>query len=294
MARMRSPRLLNVNVRRRRAELEVQVLGKADALSVLQRQIQRIDDVEKRPRFSPEFQKWKRDTEVAIENTFGTNTRHSADFARVSYSLGGFSSSTPPSEFEEAFRRGLENARAVLQSLIDEVSEYWDEPAGSDHGGVGAAAVSALQRVEAVCRRFHLVARQLRARHSNRQTLEVEDEYDVQDLIHGLLRLDFDDIRDEEWTPSYAGGASRVDFLLKNEFVVVEVKRARKGLADKELGKQLIIDIARYQAHPDCRTLVCFVYDPEGRIANPAGLERDLSTLTDRIEVRVIVAPRGT
>ncbi len=276
MARMRSPRLLNVNVRRRRAELEVQVLGKADALSVLQRQIQRIDDVEKRPRFSPEFQKWKRDTEVAIENTFGTNTRHSADFARVSYSLGGFSSSTPPSEFEEAFRRGLENARAVLQSLIDEVSEYWDEPAGSDHGGVGAAAVSA------------------RARHSNRQTLEVEDEYDVQDLIHGLLRLDFDDIRDEEWTPSYAGGASRVDFLLKNEFVVVEVKRARKGLADKELGKQLIIDIARYQAHPDCRTLVCFVYDPEGRIANPAGLERDLSTLTDRIEVRVIVAPRGT
>ena len=188
---------------------------------------------------------------------------------------------------------GLEEARTVLESLIDEVSEYWDEPSSHDHGGVGAAAVSALQRVETVCRRFHLVARQMRARHSNRQTLEVEDEYDVQDLVHALLRLDFDDIRDEEWTPSYAGGASRVDFLLKNEFVVVEVKRARKGLADKELGEQLIIDITRYQAHPDCRTLVCFVYDPEGRIANPAGLERDLSTITDRIEVRVIVAPRG-
>ena len=223
---------------------------------------------------------------------FGPNTRHSTDFGEVDYSLGYVSSETPPSRFEEAFHRGLENARAVLQSLVDEVSQYWDEPSGGD-GGRGAAAVSALQRVETICRRFHLVARQLRARHSNRQTLEVEDEHDVQDLIHALLRLDFDDIRDEEWTPSYAGAASRVDFLLKNEFVVVEVKRARRGLVDKEIGEQLIIDIARYQAHPDCRTLVCFVYDPEGRIANPAGLERDLSTLTDRIEVRVIVAPRG-
>jgi REase_DpnII-MboI len=269
------------------------LLGKAEALSILQRQLHRIDDFKTRPRFSLEFQKWKRDTEVAIENTFGRNTRHSADFGRIHYGLPAFTTSTPESAFDEAFRRGLEEARAVLQSLIDEVTEYWDEPAGRELGGVGVTAVSALQRVETVCRRFHVIARQLRARHANRGTLEVEDEYDVQDLIHALLRLDFDDIRDEEWTPSYAGAASRVDFLLKNEFVVVEVKRAKKGLADKELGEQLIIDIARYRAHPDCRTLVCFVYDPEGRIANPAGLEQDLNTLTDRIEVRVIVAPRG-
>jgi len=270
------------------------MLSKAEALAVLRRQIQRIDDVKMRPRLSPEFQKWKRDTEIAIENIFGTNTRHSEDFGGIRYGLGAFTNLTPESAFEEAFRSGLEDARAVLQSFIDEVSEYWDDPADRDLGGVGAAAVSALQRVETICRRFHLVARQIRARHSDRSTLEVEDEYDVQDLIHALLRLDFDDIRDEEWTPSYAGGSSRVDFLLKDEFVVVEVKRARKGLADRALGEQLIIDIARYQAHPDCRTLVCFVYDPEGRIANPAGLERDLSKLTERIEVRVIVAPRGT
>ena len=27
----------------------------------------------------------------------------------------------------------------------------------------------------------------------------------------------FDDIRPEEYTPSYAGGSSRIDFLLKDE-----------------------------------------------------------------------------
>src|SRR5262249_11691765 len=131
------------------------MLGKADALSVLQRQIQRIDDVKRRPKFSPEFQKWKRDTEVAIENTFGTRARHRVACGRFRYTLSGFSSLPSPSEFDEAFRQGLESARAVLQSLIDEVSEYWDEPACSDRGGVGAAAVSALQRVETLCRRFH-------------------------------------------------------------------------------------------------------------------------------------------
>jgi len=38
-----------------------------------------------------------------------------------------------------------------------------------------------------------------------------------------------------------------------------------------------MIDIARYAAHPDCGTLVSFIYDPEHRIKNPVALERDLS-----------------
>lgn len=73
--------------------------------------------------------------------------------------------------------------------------------------------------------RFHRVARQLRSRHNGRSTLEIEDEYDVQDLLHALLQLHFDDIRAEEWTPSYAGKSARVDFLLKKEKIVIEVKK---------------------------------------------------------------------
>jgi hypothetical protein len=52
----------------------------------------------------------------------------------------------------------------------------------------------------------------------------------------------------------------------------------------------LIQDIARYEAHPDCQRLICFVYDPEGRLANPRGLEKDLSREgDDRLSVSVIV-----
>ena len=147
--------------------------------------------------------------------------------------------------------------------------------------------------LEKLFNRFHQVARQLRSRHDERPTLDISDEYDVQDLLHSLLKLYFDDIRPEEWTPSYAGGSSRMDFLLKNEQLVVEVKKTRDNLRDRLIGEQLIVDIARYKEHPDCKTLVCFIYDAEGLIANPTGLESDLNAfLTDRLSVRAYVFPK--
>src|SRR5437867_10362782 len=95
--------------------------------------------------------------------------------------------------------------------------------------------------------------------------------------------------------PSFAGAASRMDLLLKAEKIVVECKMARKGLGPKEVGEQLITDIARDKAHPDCDRLVCFVYDPQHVIKNPRGLKKDLNTLatsgTCRLKVEVIVVP---
>src|SRR5258708_5925569 len=73
----------------------------------------------------------------------------------------------------------------------------------------------------------------------------------------------FDDVRREEWTPSYAGKSSRIDFLLKDEEIVIEIKKTRSTLRDKEISDELIIDKERYQAHPHCKTLIAFVYDPD-------------------------------
>jgi len=143
-----------------------------------------------------------------------------------------------------------------------------------------------------ICSRLHLVARQLADRHEGRSTLEIRDEYDVQDLLHALLRVDFEDVRTEEWTPSYAGGSARMDFLLKGEQIVIEAKIARKGHVAKKISEELIIDVARYREHRDCRSLVCLVYDPDGVIGNPRGMENDLRKLSDsQLQVRVIIAP---
>jgi hypothetical protein len=150
---------------------------------------------------------------------------------------------------------------------------------------------SPLLLIEQICSRFHLVARQLRSRHNSRHTLDVQDEYDVQDLMHSLLWLHFQDVRSEEYTPSYAGKASRMDFLLKQESIVVELKMTRSGLGAKELSTQLIEDIERYKTHPDCQALVCFVYDPAGLIANPRGIESDLNRTEGPLPVRVLIRP---
>ena len=151
-----------------------------------------------------------------------------------------------------------------------------------------------LDALDQVVLKFHAVAVQLRSRHAERTTLDINDEYDVQDLMHALLRLYFDDIRPEEWVPSYAGASSRTDFLLPQIDTVIETKRTRKGLNAKVVGEQLIIDIARYKRHPQCRRLVCFVYDPEGRIANPSGIESDLNSGDHGIEVRVSILPKAS
>jgi hypothetical protein len=148
---------------------------------------------------------------------------------------------------------------------------------------------TSLQMLVSVLRRFHRTAHQLTLRHENRQALIIEDEYDVQDLLHALLKALFDDVRPEDPIPTHAGKASRVDFFLKEEKIMIEVKMTRDGLRDAQVGEQLIIDIERYQARSDCQTLVCFVYDPGRYLKNPKALEDDLSRKHDCLMVKVIV-----
>jgi hypothetical protein len=167
-----------------------------------------------------------------------------------------------------------------------------NNPEENEEAEVGSLNIDDPFKVlEHLFQKFHGVVKQLRHRHNHRETLEINDEYDVQDLLHALLRLFFDDIRPEEWTPSYAGKSSRMDFLLKDESIVIEVKKTRKGLESKEIGDELIIDIERYKVHPFCKNLFCFVYDPEERIVNPRGVERDLDRGEDGLFVKVFIIP---
>jgi len=146
--------------------------------------------------------------------------------------------------------------------------------------------------LDTVIEKFHQVAVQIKRRYNDRDTLEINDEYDVQDLFHSLLKLYFKDIRPEEWNPSYAGGSSRSDFLLPDINTIIEVKKTRASMTDRHLGEQLLVDIAKYKKHPQCENLICFVYDPEGLISNPRGIENDLTNCDPNIKVRTIIVPK--
>jgi REase_DpnII-MboI len=146
-----------------------------------------------------------------------------------------------------------------------------------------------IELVERICRGFGEFLYPLRHRQQGRKPIVMEDEYDVQDFLHGLLRIFFDDVRPEDFSPERAGARSRIDFVLKQERVVVEAKMTRAGLAAAKLGEELIVDIERYRGHPDCDALIAFVYDPEKRISNRRTLEADLSGERDGLIIRVVV-----
>lgn len=124
--------------------------------------------------------------------------------------------------------------------------------------------------------RFGIFSKQLNTRHDCRQGFAVRDEYDVQDLLHAQLCVFFEDVRAEDPVPINMGSGSRVDFLITEIKTAIEVKMTRKGLGDKNIGEQLLVDIGRYGIRNDIERLVFFIYDPDYHIRNPKGLKRDI------------------
>jgi REase_DpnII-MboI len=154
--------------------------------------------------------------------------------------------------------------------------------------------LDAVRTLVAIGERFLYVERELRRRHQDRATLVVNDEYDAQDLFRSLLKLFFEDVRPEDYVPSYAGSSSRVDFLLPEFQLAVELKHARDTMTSASLGVELLVDVGRYSAREDIRHLVCLVFDHTGRLENPRGLERDLSNevSNESIAVTVVIVDR--
>jgi len=140
--------------------------------------------------------------------------------------------------------------------------------------------------------KFHKVAQNLRDRYNDRETLIIRDEYDVQDLLNSLFQLHFEDIRKEEYSPSSAGANSRIDFVLKEEKIIIEVKITSEKVSTNKLGQDLLVDIGRYKEYPDCNDLVIFIYDKGDLIRNKFGFLTDLEKQsTPSMNVRVIINP---
>ena len=85
---------------------------------------------------SPEFKRWHRNTEVAIGHTFGEASRHLSDFTGIDYVPSIYVGGMPDSIGNRVYLRGLDSAASVLQSMIDEIEEYWevDRPASAQAG----------------------------------------------------------------------------------------------------------------------------------------------------------------
>jgi hypothetical protein len=186
-------------------------------------------------------------------------------------------------ENEENLKRGRASIKRIvnfLEALID-LSDSINLPSDT------------LTILERIFSRFHRINLQFQNRYSNRPTIQINDEYDVQDLLHSLLHLYFADIRSEVDLPEFAGKNSRIDFVLKQERIMIEVKKTSQTLKDKQLGSQLIDDIPRYKQYQDASNLVFFIYDPDTLMSNPQGIIDDIETHSNKdFPVKVFIYPR--
>ena len=256
-----------------------------DAISILETRKTKLLEISDRNAFQPEFKRWSRETLIAIQHIFGKGTQHTSEFQDIEFAFENDDGYYW--DLESDFRFGTEHMISLIDSFITEIKEYGLPITESK----SSHTQDTFEKIRLIINRFETVARQLKRRHSNRHTLKINDEYDVQDLFHTLLRLFFEDIRDEEYTPSYAGAGSRIDFILKAENTAIEIKKTRRGLTAKRIGEELMIDSQRYQNHPHCKHLICFVYDPDGFINNPRGIENDLSQTLNDVPISVFISP---
>lgn len=192
-------------------------------------------------------------------------------------------------DFASIQRSTAEKSRAIADLFLHfmDGSLITKESAGSV--SFAGAQVDAVKVVLTLAARMLYVERSLKRRHSKRSTLVVSDEYDVQDLLRSLLVVFFDDVREETWSPDYAGGSSRIDFTLPDFGMAIEVKKSRDSMTAKSVGEELLVDRDKYAVHPDVSHLVCIVMDHDGMLANPRGLEGDLSRESTKEGIAVTV-----
>lgn len=148
---------------------------------------------------------------------------------------------------EENGLRYFRFGRVLPQGQIPEAAERQLEQRNSS-GPAQPSNVEDLLMV--LLRGLRRAMHPLTHRRKGAQQLTFSNEYDVQDMLHALLRPWVSDIRPEEFTPSYAGSSTRMDFLLPAHGLVIELKFVRDRTHAKRIGDELIIDIEHYRVHP--------------------------------------------
>ena len=122
--------------------------------------------------------------------------------------------------------------------------------------------------------KFTSAAKPLVNRRKGKERIELTDEYDIQDVLHAILKPFFPTLRSEEVVPGKSTKQFlKIDFLFQSIKAAVECKYIRDEAHARKITKELNDDIQTYGNHNDCKNLVFFIYDKEMHIPDPDALE---------------------
>ena len=103
--------------------------SKSQAKARIGRALEQLPALSKLKAATEESVKWQRNTRLAISYTFGEDSNHSQEFNKIRL-YPRIASGDPVFNAEvatNAYQGGLSTATALLESLLDEIEEYWPE-----------------------------------------------------------------------------------------------------------------------------------------------------------------------
>lgn len=115
----------------------------------------------------------------------------------------------------------------------------------------------------------------IKNRRLNHTEFIIKDEYDVQDILYVIVKAVFPNMRDEDPIPKVGAKSSRIDLILREEEILIEVKMIKeKDKNENHFIEQLKVDFESYHECKWLKKLFCFVYDPEKKT-------KDISNFND-------------
>lgn len=120
-----------------------------------------------------------------------------------------------------------------------------------------------VRTVEKICTRLPQAARILATRsRKGKVPYEITDEYDVQDLLHALLRAHLKYSVQEDTLPKVASAkSSRADISIEELGILIELKYVHGPGDQKRLFEEYSQDLVLYAQWPHLRTLVYLIYN---------------------------------
>lgn len=114
-----------------------------------------------------------------------------------------------------------------------------------------------------------------------RANIQFKNEPELQNFIYSILRSLFVAVEFEDPTEKICGKSNRLDFVLKDHKIIVEVKFVRDRGHAKKISEKLSADYLRYKQSPHGKKIINYVYDPEKHIDNQALFKKELKKIME-------------
>lgn len=133
-----------------------------------------------------------------------------------------------------------------------------------------------------------------RAKRINEETLQLQDEYDFQNLLYLTLKPWLPSLEREAVAIRYVGQEKIADFSLNDSSLIIEAKHIRDKNTESQVVKTLEGLAQFYKQNTNVKLLLFFILAEPGLIKDPAKIEHDFSSTQQQpvIVVRLFTNPR--